>query len=170
MNTTTTTIEEMLENNEMKSMFNVIGAGIHPYNVDMDAARYGKFVLFADEDADGKQICALLLGALGTYLPQAVQMGMVYIVDAPLYKQDGKYYRSSEKDQLNEKKDFERYKGLGAMDPDDIGDVAFSLDHRRLIQVTPEGLEKAVELVATRHAKKKLVTGAGLVEEPREIR
>ncbi len=163
LNATGASIDALLENDEFKSLFNVIGAGIHPYNVDMEACRYGKVIITADADADGSHICALLLGAFGTHLPQLIEEGRLYIAESPLYEQDGEFFLASERHLLDENKHIVRNKGLGGLDPDDIATFVFS-DRRVLRQVTPEGLEEAISLVRNSDDKYFMAVEMGLVE------
>lgn len=162
LNATSASMEQLLESEEFKSLFNVIGAGIHPYNVDMSHCRYGKIIIAADEDADGKHIAALLLGAFGTHLPQIIENGILYLAESPLYEQDGEFFLASERHLLDDNKPIIRNKGLGGLDPKDIATFLFS-DRRVLRQVTVDGLQDALDLIRTSEGKSDLVSEMGLV-------
>lgn len=164
LNATASSIDELLDNVEFKSLFNVIGAGIHPYNVDIEACRYGKVVITADADADGAHIKALLLGAFGVHLPQLIESGILYVAETPLYEQDGKFYLASERHMMDENKHIIRNKGLGGMDPEDISEFLFT-DRRELIQVTIDGIDDAIELVRSSEAKWEMAVSRGLVKD-----
>jgi DNA gyrase/topoisomerase IV subunit B len=167
MNTQTRDLEETLDNKEMKSLLNVIGAGITGYGCDPKLARYGKVIFMADEDADGKNILALLIGNTGKFLRELVEAGMFYICDVPLYKQGGKFFRANDglEQGFDKSKGFDRYKGLGSMDPDEIGMFAFGAE-RRLIRITAEGLDAAMQMARASGPKRELMYEYGIVLEP----
>ncbi|QIG77229.1 DNA gyrase subunit B protein [Rhizobium phage RHph_TM39] len=149
-------IKQILENREMKTLVNGIGAGILP-QVDLTHARYGKLIILTDADPDGKNIEALIIGALLFLNPKVIEAGMLYTVAAPLYKQDGKLLYS-EKD-LNMKKKFKRFKGLGSMMADELEASALKSTTRKLRQITlTEAREKALEIITSSHEKKRIMT------------
>lgn len=155
-------LEAVLENPEMRSMINIIGAGISPF-ADISKARYGKIILLADADPDGKNINALLLGTFAVYLPEAIEAGMVYISDIPLYKQDGKFIFKDNEDELDRSRRFTRFKGLGELNPNELEEVAVDPSSRRLIQVTSEYILDALDIIRTAGAKKRLMVDNGIV-------
>lgn len=157
-------LEAVLANAEMRSMINVIGAGISPF-ADISKARYGKVVLLADADPDGKNINALLLGTFAVYLPEAIEAGMIYVSDIPLYKQDGKFIFNDNIHELDRSRRFTRFKGLGEMNADELEAVAVNPQTRRLIQVTPENLIRALDIIRTASAKKALMVNEGILVE-----
>lgn len=155
-------LEIVLENPEMRSMINVIGAGISPF-ADISKARYGKIILLADADPDGKNINALLLGTLAVYLPEAIEAGMVYMSDIPLYKQDGRFIFKDNADTLDRNRKFTRFKGLGEMNADELEVVAINPTTRRLIQVTSENMLHALDIIRTASAKKRLMVENNII-------
>lgn len=171
-------IEATLENVEMTTMLNAIGCGVHPYDVDIEASLYGKICIFADEDPDGKHIQALLIGNFIKYLPEVIQAGMLYIVDAPLYRQGEHYFKSDGlslqdgKTKMNRDKAFDRFKGLGEMNPEQIGPIAFGQQStlgntkipRTLIRVTADNIDEAITYTQSGRVRKQLMIEKGLVE------
>jgi len=125
-------IKRILENAEIRDLIESIGVGIHP-NINISKKRYGKVVIMADSDPDGKHINALLLGAISHLFPELILDGSVYLCIAPLYKQGGKFIYD-EKD-LEPNKSFDHFKGLGEMNSDQLEKVAFS-SSRVLVQIT----------------------------------
>lgn len=155
-------LEEVLKNPEMLSMINIIGCGISPF-VDLSKARYGKVILLADADPDGKNICALLIGTFGTYLPEAVEAGMIYVSEIPLYKQDGKFLYDEEG--LDRSRRFTRFKGLGEMNPSELEECVVTADTRRLIQITSENMLHALDIIRSAGAKRKLMLDNHIIVE-----
>lgn len=108
LNTANSSLERVLENPELKSIVNVLGSGIHPF-VKMGNRRYDKVIISTDGDSAGKMIAGLLLGFFAKFLPEWIELGKVFILVSPLYKQNGKFiYDNSE---LDTKKPFSRFKG-----------------------------------------------------------
>ena len=108
LNVTNKKIEKMLTNPEFKALYTVVGAGIDPY-FKLDKMRYGKIIISTDADSAGQYISALILGFIGKYMRSAIQAGRVFLLDTPLYRQEGKYIFS--KEDLNKRKPFVRFKG-----------------------------------------------------------
>lgn len=63
-------------------------------------------------------ICASLLGTLSKFARFLIDFGMVYVAEAPIYEQGGKYYFTSDQDEngnipgFNQSKSYTRFKGL----------------------------------------------------------
>lgn len=161
LNSTKVELEDVLENKEMKSLINVMGCGIHPF-VDLEQSRYGKIIIAADRDSDGAVIASSLLGTFATYLPEMIDAGMIYVAVGPLYMQDGEFVYE-EKD-LNRKKKFERFKGLGSMDPVELHQTVTNHETRNLVKVTPELIKEAISLIKFRAPKKKLMLDLGYIQ------
>lgn len=161
LNSQTKDLEETLDNTEMKVLLNIVGTGITGFGIDVLQSYYGKYILMADEDADGKNILAILIGTFGKFLREVVDAGMVYICEVPLYLQGDKFIMADE--EFDRTKSYSRFKGLGSMDPNEIGEFAFSKT-RRLIRITSTDLDDALTLVRTGSAKRDLMVAAGFVQ------
>jgi len=155
-------LQKVLENKEMRSFINVIGAGVHPF-AQISKARYGKIILMADADPDGKAISAILLGTLSVYLPEVIDAGMVYIADMPLYYQN-KSFIWNESD-LDRTKPFKRFKGLGEMNPPELKTVGTDPATRKLIQVTNKDIAEAVAIVRSTSKKRDIMVNAKVMED-----
>jgi DNA gyrase/topoisomerase IV subunit B len=165
LNAATSNLETVIQNPEFKSLINVLGSGVHPFT-KMDKRRYDKIILGMDADAGGSFISALVLGFFAKFLPEWIEEGKVFLLDPPLYKQNGKFIYN--KDDLDFKKDFTRFKGLGEMSPHEVKDAL--IDNRRLIKVTPEGLEDALKLIINEdNQRKTLARELGILVDEDEM-
>jgi DNA gyrase/topoisomerase IV subunit B len=155
-------IKLILDNQEMVSLVNCIGVGIAP-KVNMEGLRYGKIIIASDADADGAQISNLIIGALVYLVPELVEGGHVYEVLAPLYEQDGDYYYSL--DDINPKKPFGRFKGLGSMNPDEVEKTIVDPKKRILRQVTLDDRDKIINIMQSSFEKKRIMIQGGVIVE-----
>jgi DNA gyrase/topoisomerase IV subunit B len=160
INTSSKDIKTVLDNQEMRSMINVIGVGIDPV-VDLSKSRYGKIIMLADADPDGKSINALLLGTIYTFIPQLIEAGMVYVSQVPLYKQGDKYVFT--KDELIPGKPYVRFKGLGEMNASQLKDTAIG-PSRKLLRVTLEDGARARALLVSTNSRARLMRDGGIIE------
>ena len=98
-------VEEALANKEIFTMLSTIGLGIDVNFVGMSCqtpeetyaeiqkhARYGKIVIATDSDSDGSHISNLILYLFSKYARFLIDYGMVYILQSPLYEQNGKFW------------------------------------------------------------------------------
>lgn len=160
-------LETALKNKEILSMINVIGCGVHPY-VDIKQRRYGKIIVASDSDIDGLHIQVLVLGAFSKFLPEIIESGMLFIGLAPLYEQvlkgETKYYWLDKMEGFQETKSFNRYKGLGSCPPKTLYNTLLDPAQRRLIQITPENIDKAVEMLQSAYVKRELMIESGVFD------
>jgi DNA gyrase subunit B len=119
--------------------------------VDVSEPRYGSVVICTDADVDGGHITTLLLTFFFRYAPDLIKQGRLYIAELPLYrvehKSKGRLYLYSEEElEAMVKKgevrkrpdgspDIMRFKGLGEMQPEQLGETALNPETRRLRQV-----------------------------------
>jgi DNA gyrase subunit B len=159
-------IIDILKNEELKDLIATIGTGIDE-RFSLEKVQYGKIIITADADPDGANIASLVLGLFFSHMKYLIKAGMVYISDSPLYKQGDKYYYEGEFDLLDKTKPFQRYKGLGELNPEDVKATITNPETRRLIQVTDneDDMEFALRLITTTYARKSLLMKAGVIEE-----
>ena len=136
----------IFENAEIGNMINAIGAG---FGEDFDIAkiRYHKIVIMTDADVDGSHIRILLLTFFHRFMKPLIDHGYVYIAQPPLYKVEykGKPYYAYSDEQLNVIRKtldlkpgypYQRYKGLGEMDPEQLEETTMDPKVRKMFRVT----------------------------------
>jgi len=97
-------LSRILENEEIKTIFTAIGAGMGE-TFDTSKARYHKIVMMADADVDGSHIRTLLMTLFFIYMREIITDGKLYIAQPPLYKlKKGKFekyaFNEQERDEI----------------------------------------------------------------------
>ena len=137
-------LDKALQNKEILSMIQAIGAGIGD-EFDIKKARYHKVVIMTDADVDGDHICILLLTFFYRFMPELIENGYVYVAKPPLYKAEVgksvKYcYSDKELDDYKlevqgKRVSVQRYKGLGEMDAEQLWETTMDPTRSTLTQV-----------------------------------
>ena len=150
--------DKMYKNTEVQALISAIGASIGE-EFDIDKRRYDKVIAMCDADVDGSHIRTLLLTFFFRQMKPLVEMGCVYIAQPPLfstlvgkekvYLKDDRAKDAFLAERPNHKKDFQRLKGLGEMDADELEVTTMNPDSRTLLQVTVEQAALADEIMAT---------------------
>ena len=150
-------LNQILENEEIRTMISAIGGGIEP-DFHLDKINYHKVIILSDADQDGMHIRCILLTFFYRYMRPLVNAGYVYIGMPPLYKisKGGKVEYAYDDKELDEKiekfgkgYEIQRYKGLGEMNADQLWETTMDPNTRNLIQVTVEDVAKAEKMITT---------------------
>lgn len=159
VNAAKATMKQVLDNAEAQALFTAVGAGSGEA-FDLDAARYGRIVILCDADVDGSHIRCLLLTLMHKYMKPLLEAGRVYAAQPPLFttKVSGETYRAfsdEEKEAItdelskgNRKREnirWQRFKGLGEMNVDELAAAALDPETRILKRLTMEDGEQAKE-------------------------
>jgi len=158
-------LDELFDNEEMRGLISAIGVGVNEY-YDLKNPRYGKVVIATDGDPDGFKIASLILGMIASRMTFLIEKGMIYVLESPLYYQDGKYIYPDESEKLDRSKYFKRFKGLGELNVDEAEYTIINEDTRRLKQITIEGCTDALGLLTSSTYRKQLMIDNGVVIDP----
>jgi len=147
--------DKILKNTEIQALISAIGAGVEA-DFDVTKTRYDKIILLADADVDGSHIRTLLLTFFFRQMTELVNNGHVYVAQPPLYStlvgKEKVYLRDDAaketflRENPNHKNDFQRLKGLGEMDFDELRDTTMDPTKRALLQITVEQAALADEV------------------------
>lgn len=148
-------LDQILANEEIRTMISAIGAGLgRDFNVEK--TNYHKVIILSDADQDGMHIRCILLTFFFRYMRELVQGGYVYIGMPPLYKvykKDVAEYAYDDKE-LAEKIEkvgkgyqIQRYKGLGEMSAEQLWETTMNPATRNLIQVTIDDAAEAERMI-----------------------
>ncbi|MDE0134847.1 MAG: DNA topoisomerase subunit B [Acidimicrobiaceae bacterium] len=147
--------ERIFDNNEISALIAAIGAGVDgatgENGFDVGKIRYHKVILLCDADVDGSHIRTLLLTFFFHRMRELLSGGRVYIAQPPLYStkvgtetvylKDDRAKDAFLAGRPNHRNEFQRLKGLGEMDAQELWDTTMDPAARTLLRVT---LEEAV--------------------------
>lgn len=153
LNVEKATMDKILANEEIRSLFTAMGTG---FGEDFDLAKihYHKLIIMTDADVDGAHIQTLLLTLIYRYMRPLVDAGFVYIAQPPLYQvRQGKMQQYIDSDeelsdflgqlQPSPKPVIQRYKGLGEMDAEQLWETTMNPENRRLLRVESQDAAEA---------------------------
>lgn len=147
-------IEQVLENDECRSIITALGTGIGE-DFELKNLKYHRIIILSDADQDGAHIRALLLTFFYRYTKELITGGHVYMGMPPLYKvQKGNNvtYAYDDEELARITKGMkgytlQRYKGLGEMNPEQLWETTLNPENRSLVQVTIEDAAYVEHLV-----------------------
>jgi DNA gyrase subunit B len=148
-------IDKMLKNAEIQALIAAVGAGLAE-DFDITKIRYHKIILLADADVDGSHIRTLLLTFFFRQMKPLVEGGFVYVAQPPLYStlvgREKVYLKDDAAKEAflaahpDHKHDFQRLKGLGEMDFDELRETTIDPTKRSLLQISVEQAALADEV------------------------
>ncbi|MDO2410387.1 DNA topoisomerase (ATP-hydrolyzing) subunit B [Enterococcus faecium] len=150
LNVEKASMDKILANEEIRSLFTAMGTGFGE-DFDVSKARYHKLVIMTDADVDGAHIRTLLADSFYRYMRPIVEAGYVYIAQPPLYGvkqgknityvQPGKNAEEELKQVVaslpaSPKPSVQRYKGLGEMDDHQLWETTMDPSNRMMARVS----------------------------------
>jgi DNA gyrase subunit B len=150
-------IDQVLSNEEIRSIISALGTGIGE-DFNLDNLKYHKVIILSDADQDGAHIKCILMTFFFRYMKELISNGHLYIGLPPLYKVETKSsvryaYNNEELGQitkgLGKNYTLQRYKGLGEMNPDQLWETTMDPARRKLIRVSIEDAAEAEKLITT---------------------
>ncbi len=150
-------INQVLENEEIRTIISALGAGVGD-SFNVDNIKYHKVIILADADQDGGHIRSLILTFFFRYMKELISNGHLYIGMPPLYK----VYKSKKveyaysdaeledaKKKIGKGYKIQRYKGLGEMNPDQLWETTLDPEHRLLAKVNINDMAEAEKIITT---------------------
>ncbi len=161
INTEKAKLEDIMKNEEIRTIIHTIGAGVGA-DFTLEDVNYDKIVIMTDADTDGAHIQVLLLTFFYRYMRPLVEAGKVYIALPPLYKVSkgsGKKevieYAWDERElhhataKVGRGYTLQRYKGLGEMNATQLWETTMNPETRTLIRVRIDDAARAEKRVST---------------------
>lgn len=138
-------IDQVLANEEIRTIIGAIGTGIGE-DFKLENLKYNKIIILSDADQDGMHIRCILLTFFFRYMRPLITNGNIYVGMPPLYKvstkdKDVYLYTDEELEEYTrnlKNYNLQRYKGLGEMSAEQLWTTTLDPAHRSMIRVTLE--------------------------------
>jgi len=157
LNTERARLDRIVEFTELKDLITALGMGVGE-SINVQKLRYHRVIIMTDADVDGAHIATLLMTFFYRHLPQVIETNHLYIAQPPLYKITANKkiqyaYSEAEKEKVlaetGGSADFQRYKGLGEMNPGQLWETTMDPKNRTLKLITVESAQKADRVFTT---------------------
>ena len=147
-------LDQVLSNDEFRSIITALGCGIEE-DFNLDDLKYNRVIILSDADQDGAHIRAILLTFFYRYMRPLITDGHVYIGLPPLYqvkKAGGAQYAFDDAELRALTKGakgytVQRYKGLGEMNPEQLWETTMDPSCRKMLRVGIEDAAQAERMV-----------------------
>ncbi|MDR2047134.1 MAG: DNA gyrase subunit B [Clostridiales bacterium] len=148
-------LDQILLNDEIRSIISALGTGISEDYNPRDL-KYDKLIILADADQDGAHIRSILLTFFFRYMKELITDGHIYIGMPPLYKitkKDGVRYAYNDDElqkilkETGKSYQLQRYKGLGEMNPEQLWETTMNPASRSLVRVSIEDAADAEKII-----------------------
>ena len=148
-------LDQVIENNEFRSIITALGTGFDGVFEEADL-KYHKIIILADADQDGAHIRAILLTFFYRYFRDLLTAGHIFIGRPPLYRvhkgsKSVYAYTDAElraaQQEFGKEANVQRYKGLGEMNPEQLWETTMNPAQRKLYRVELDDAAEAERLV-----------------------
>lgn len=157
LNVEKSTLSRALANQEIATIFSVLGAG-YGKNYDDHKLQYDKVIICTDADVDGAHISVLLQTLFLKYLPGLMENGHVYRMITPLFvntmKNGEEVYTYDDKEQenflakhRNDLDEVNRNKGLGELTKKQVIETILTPETRHMQQIEIDDEDSAYDTV-----------------------
>lgn len=160
------TIDEIMNNEEVKNIVKLIGGGITYKGksvkglpkFDINKIEFSEVDILSDADEDGYHIRCLLIGMFYMLMPDMIKYGKIKILEAPLYRiiqGDKEYLAYNEIERGKILTDIKgkyletRFKGLGGLNAQLMARTVMDIENRRAKVITLEDVEESIKMLET---------------------